>query len=58
MLKIRKKAKEKKIDLVIPVHLCGHSSDMAEIYKLKKKYNFHIIEDSCHALGGTYNNLK
>ena len=55
---LEKKLKEKKIDLVIPVHLCGHSSDMAEIYKLKKKYNFHIIEDSCHALGGTYNNFK
>jgi dTDP-4-amino-4,6-dideoxygalactose transaminase len=31
---------------------------MREIYKLKKKYNFHIIEDSCHALGGKYNNFK
>ena len=55
---LEKKLKKKKIDLVIPVHLCGHASDMAEIYKLKKKYNFHIIEDSCHALGGTYNNFK
>jgi len=55
---LEKKLKKKKIDLVIPVHLCGHSTDMAEIYKLKKKYNFHIIEDSCHALGGTYNNFK
>ncbi len=55
---LEKKLKKKKIDLVIPVHLCGHSSDMAEIYKLKKKYNFHIIEDSCHALGGTYNTFK
>lgn len=55
---LEKKLKKNKIDLVIPVHLCGHSSDMAEIYKLKKKYNFHIIEDSCHALGGTYNNFK
>lgn len=55
---LEKKLKVKKIDLVIPVHLCGHSSDMAKIYKLKKKYNFKIIEDSCHALGGTYNNFK
>ncbi len=55
---LKKKLKKNKIDLVIPVHLCGHSSDMAEIYKLKKKYNFKIIEDSCHALGGTYNNHK
>ncbi len=55
---LKKKLEKNKIDLVIPVHLCGHSSDMAEIYKLKKKYNFHIIEDSCHALGGSYNNFK
>ncbi len=55
---LEKKLKKKKIDLVIPVHLSGHSSDMAKIYKLKKKYNFHIIEDSCHALGGKYNNFK
>jgi UDP-4-amino-4,6-dideoxy-N-acetyl-beta-L-altrosamine transaminase len=55
---LEKKLKKKKIDLVIPVHLSGHSSEMKEIYKLKKKYNFHIIEDSCHALGGQYNNFK
>ncbi len=55
---LKKKLKQKKIDLVIPVHLCGHSSDMMEIYKLKKKYKFKIIEDSCHALGGKYNNFK
>ncbi len=55
---LEKKLKQKKIDLVIPVHLCGHSSEMAKIHRLKKKYNFHIIEDSCHALGGKYNNFK
>ena len=55
---LEKKLKKKKIDLVIPVHLSGHSSDMAQIYKLKKKYDFHIIEDSCHALGGKYNSFK
>lgn len=55
---LEKKLKHKKIDLVIPVHLCGHSSDMSKIYKLKKKYDFQIIEDSCHALGGKYNNFR
>ena len=55
---LEKKLKRSKIDLVIPVHLCGHSSDMEKIYKLKKKYKFYIIEDSCHALGGKYNNFK
>ena len=55
---LEKKLKKKKIDLVIPVHLSGHSCEMKEIYKLKKKYNFSIIEDSCHALGGKYFNYK
>ena len=28
--------------IVVPVHLCGHSADMQEIYALSKKYNFKI----------------
>ena len=31
---------------------------MEEIYKLSKKYNFKILEDASHALGGSYNNYK
>lgn len=50
--------KKNKIDVVVPVHMCGHSSDMKKILKLKKKYKFKIIEDSCHSLGGKYNNYK
>jgi len=55
---LEKLLKKNKIDVVIPVHMSGHSSDMEKILKLKKKYNFKIIEDSCHALGGKYNNHK
>lgn len=55
---LEKKLKKKKIDLVITVHLAGHSSDMEKIYKLKKKYKFNLIEDSCHALGGKYKKYK
>ena len=50
--------KKKKINIVFVVHMSGHPADLEEIYKLKKKYNFKIIEDSCHALGGTYKNKK
>jgi len=50
--------KKNKIDVVVPVHMSGHSSDMKKIYRLKKKYKFKIIEDSCHALGGKYNKYK
>jgi UDP-4-amino-4,6-dideoxy-N-acetyl-beta-L-altrosamine transaminase len=41
--------------VVIPVHLAGLSADMAAISSLSKKYNFKIIEDASHAIGGTYN---
>jgi len=40
--------------VVIPVHLNGQSSNMAEIYALSKKYCFSIIEDASHAIGGKY----
>ena len=42
--------------IVIPVHLCGSSCEMREIHKLSKIYNFFIIEDASHALGGKYEN--
>jgi len=58
VIDLEKKLKRQKIDLVIPVHLAGHSTDMKKIYQLKKKYKFKIIEDSCHALGGKYNGYK
>jgi len=31
---------------------------MQKIFKLSKKYNFKIIEDACHGLGGSYQNTK
>ncbi len=40
--------------IVIPVHLCGHSADMEQIYLLSKKYNFKIIEDASHSIGAKY----
>lgn len=40
--------------VVIPVHLCGQSSDMAAIGELAQRYGFKIIEDASHAIGGKY----
>lgn len=40
--------------IVVPVHLCGQSCDMKAIYALGKEYNFKIIEDASHAIGGRY----
>lgn len=41
--------------VLIPVHLCGQSCDMAAIYDLSQQYGFKIIEDASHAIGGKYN---
>lgn len=42
--------------VVIPVHLCGQSCDMAAIHALSQQYGFRIIEDASHAIGGRYQN--
>lgn len=40
--------------VVIPVHLCGQSCDMAGIKALADEYGFRVIEDASHAIGGSY----
>ncbi len=40
--------------VVIPVHLCGQSCDMAGLHALSLEYGFKIIEDASHAIGGKY----
>lgn len=40
--------------VVIPVHLCGQSCDMARIHSLSQRYGFKVIEDASHAIGGKY----
>jgi UDP-4-amino-4,6-dideoxy-N-acetyl-beta-L-altrosamine transaminase len=40
--------------VLVAVHLCGQSCDMATIYALGQKYGFKIIEDASHAIGGKY----
>jgi UDP-4-amino-4,6-dideoxy-N-acetyl-beta-L-altrosamine transaminase len=42
--------------IVVPVHLCGQSCDMASIHALSQQYGFKIIEDASHAIGGKYKN--
>ena len=44
--------------IVIPVHMCGLSCNMAAIFKLSQQYGFKIIEDASHAIGGEYLNGK
>lgn len=42
--------------IVMPVHLCGQSCDMAAIQRLSRQYGFKIIEDASHAIGAKYKN--
>jgi UDP-4-amino-4,6-dideoxy-N-acetyl-beta-L-altrosamine transaminase len=42
--------------VVIPVHMCGQSCDMAGIHALSQEYGFKVIEDASHAIGGRYRN--
>ncbi len=40
--------------VVIPVHFSGQSCEMEAIHALSKQYGIQIIEDACHAIGGSY----
>lgn len=40
--------------VVVPVHLCGQSCDMEAIRVLSTRYEFKVIEDASHAIGGRY----
>ncbi len=40
--------------IVVPVHFAGQSCEMREIKTLADRYNFRIIEDASHAIGGKY----
>lgn len=40
--------------VVVAVHLCGQSCDMARIHALAEEYGFKVIEDASHAIGGKY----
>lgn len=55
--KLIKAKKENKLPkIVIPVHFAGQSCDMKNIKRLSIEYNFYIIEDASHAIGGKYEN--
>jgi len=49
-----KKNNLKKIDVLVVMHHGGYPQFSKQFYDLKKKYNFFIIEDACHALGSEY----
>jgi len=50
----RAKAAGKLPKVVIPVHLCGQPCEMEIIHALSRQYDFRVIEDASHAIGGRY----
>ncbi len=44
-----------RVKAVIPVHFGGVPCDMPAIQAIAERYDACVIEDACHALGGTYN---
>jgi UDP-4-amino-4,6-dideoxy-N-acetyl-beta-L-altrosamine transaminase len=51
---IQAKKDNKLPKIVIPVHFAGQSCDMRKIHSLAQEYDFKIIEDASHAIGGKY----
>ncbi len=41
---------------ILPVHLYGHSCQMAEIMKIARKYNLLVIEDGAQSFGAKFQN--
>ncbi len=54
VLECIKKRKLKKINALVIMFNGGYPENSANFYQLKKRYNFFIIEDACHALGAEY----
>ena len=54
ILECIKKNKIKKIKALVTMYLGGYVENNIDFFKLKKKYNFSLIEDACHAIGSKY----
>ncbi len=54
VLECIKKYNLKKIKALVTMHLGGNAEYTGDFYKLKRKFKFFVIEDSCHAFGSEY----
>jgi len=50
--------KKKKLDVVVPTHIFGHTLNIKKITDFCKKKNIHVLEDATQAMGGTFKNKK
>ena len=53
---LEKICKKFKPGLLLVVNVLGHSNNFKQIFKLKRKYKFEIIEDNCESLGSKSKN--
>ncbi len=56
--KLKKTKKNKLPKLLINVHFGGVPNNQLKFWELSRRYNFKILEDACHALGGSFLNNK
>ncbi len=54
LAEVLSKDKDGNIKAVIPVHFAGQPCDLPAIYQAAKKHGAWVIDDACHALGGSY----
>lgn len=50
----RAKREDRLPKIVMPVHMCGQSADMAAIGALADEFGVRVVEDASHAIGGWY----
>ncbi|MFD3440618.1 DegT/DnrJ/EryC1/StrS family aminotransferase [Streptomyces sp. NPDC058685] len=44
--------------VVLPVHYAGHCADMDALSAQCGRYGVDLVEDACHAVGGTYDGVR
>jgi UDP-4-amino-4,6-dideoxy-N-acetyl-beta-L-altrosamine transaminase len=52
----RAKREDRLPKIIMPVHMCGQSCDMAAIGGLAREHGISVIEDASHAIGGRFDN--
>lgn len=44
--------------VILPVHMLGNPADMDTFMDIAERYNLHVLEDACQAVGGSYKGKK
>lgn len=47
------KDRNRRIKAVVPVHLAGQPVDLKQVFECAKAHGASVVDDACHALGGT-----